>query len=196
MKGTRVVPIVVVLVLFRISNLSAFVYSDTFFSLRTEIDISLKEDSDTTDLTVIESPRFDIDAVSCILDFGPESFPLDLRLRGGIGWFPKEPVRFIAGIELPLFERLNRFKAVAFGIYLAGDAVMEAKADAATLSGKASLSLLLPAGSMGGILCGVSVNHRGEFSLILGTANGGYPVVIIETGTEQIEPPPASGSEA
>ena len=196
MKGTRIVLIVVVLLFVRVPNLSAFVYSDTFFSLHTEIDISLEEDTDTTDLTVLESPRFDIDAYSLILDFGPASFPLDLRLRGGIGWFPKEPFRLIAGIELPLFERLNRFNAVAFGIYLAGDAVMEASADAAALSGRASLSLLLPAGSAGAILCGVSVNHRGEFSLILGTASGGYPVIIIETGTEQIEPPPVSGGEA
>lgn len=110
--------------------------------------------------------------VSLIATYGPaETSPM--RLRGGLGWFPGRPFRLTAGLEFPLYERLNRSRARMFGVYLLTDLALTVPLG---LEADAVLTLLVPTSGVGGLRLGAGVNRHMELLFNIGFASGVYPI--------------------
>ncbi len=112
--------------------------------------------------------------ISLLGTYGPGMIN-PLRLRAGLGWFPGRPFRLTAGLELPLYERLNRSRARMFGVYLLTDLAMTIpwgwEADGV-------LTLLVPTSGVGGIRFGAGVNRHLDLLFHIGFASGVYPIRI------------------
>jgi len=146
---------------------SAVEYEDYFIGFSTELAVS-------SDIDV--SPFFPdslaVQSLSFAATYGPAGLE-PLRFRGGLGWFPSQPFRIFTGVELPIFERLNRSRARGFGVYLIGDV-------GATLpigwTADASLAVLIPTSALGGIRLGFGVNQAADLLFTFSTATGAYPI--------------------
>jgi len=104
--------------------------------------------------------------------YGPPGVDF-VRVRGGLGWFPRRPFRLFAGLEVPIVERLNRSRARGFGIYLLGDVGLTLPLG---WTADASLAVLVPTNPLGGLRVGVGINREREILFTLGTASGAYPL--------------------
>ena len=148
-------------------------YHDFFVGFGTEVmvvsDAALRPVAEQ-DATVFETLA--VRAVSFAATYGPASVR-PIRLRAGVGWFPHRPFRVAAGLEIPLYERLNRANARGFGVYVLGDV-------AATLplgwEAEASLAVLVPVSALGGVRFAVGVNRSAQLVITGGTATGAYPI--------------------
>lgn len=113
-----------------------------------------------------------VQSFSFAATYGPAAIR-PIRLRGGLGWFPRRPFRAFAGVEVPLYEVLNRAQARAFGVYLLGDL-------GGTIplgwTADVSLAVLIPTNAFGGIRMGVGVTREAELLVTIGTATGAYPI--------------------
>lgn len=161
-------PALLILVLVVLAHSAEAVeYHDYFVGFSTEVMVS----SDLAVSPVIPD-SLAVEAISFAGAFGPASVR-PVRFRAGMGWFPGRPFRTFAGVELPLYELLNRSRARAFGVYLLGDL-------GATIpigwTANASLAILVPTSALGGIRIGVGLNRRADLIITLGMATGAYPV--------------------
>ena len=147
-------------------TVTAVEYEDYFVGFSTELAIS-------SDLDV--SPFFPdslaVESLSFAATYGPAAVK-PLRFRGGLGWFPSQPFRLFTGIEIPIFEHLNRSRARGFGVYLLGDVGLTLPIG---WTADASLAVLIPTSALGGIRIGVGVNRDADLLFTFSTATGAYP---------------------
>ncbi len=110
--------------------------------------------------------------ISFMGTYGPGAIA-PVRVRGGLGWYPQMPFRLTAGLEIPIFETLNRMRARMFGVYLLTDVALTIpwgwEADAV-------LTVLVPTSAVGGIRFGAGVNRHLELLFNVGFASGVYPI--------------------
>jgi hypothetical protein len=146
---------------------TAIEYEDFFVGFSTEATVS--SDSDVSPMI---PDSLTLEAISFAGTYGPAAVPF-LRFRAGLGWFPRRPFRVFGGVELPLFERLNRARARFFGVYLIGDVGMTLPLD---WTANATISVLVPTSALGGLRLGVGVNRHAELLFTIAMATGAYPI--------------------
>ena len=151
------------------SGLGAVELEEYFIGLSTELGASA---GPFRDPGLAENLR--VDHVSFVATYGPGSMR-PLRLRSGLGWFPDRPFRVTAGLELPLFESLNRYNARMFGVYLLTDLGFTIPWD---WEADAALTVLFPVSTIGGIRFGVGLTRRFDMLFSVGYATGLYPIRI------------------
>ena len=149
----------------------AIEYHDHFIGFSSEVSVS----GDRA-VTPFVPDALAVESVSFMTTFGPQGIR-PIRFRGGIGWFPSRPLRLVSGVEVPIFELLNRAMARFFGVYLLADVAMLVPVD---WHAEAMLTVLVPASALGGIRFGFGINRRLDFVFSASWANGAYP---IRTGT-------------
>lgn len=159
--------ILVALGLITASLASAVEYEEYFIGFTTELAVS-------SDLAVspLVPDSLRVDAVSFSGTLGPASTS-PFRFRAGLGWFPQRPFVLSAGVELPLYERLNRSRARSFGVYLLGDLGVTFPLG---FSGDAVLAIQLPLSALGGLQIGVGVNSEARLLVSFASATGAYPI--------------------
>jgi len=164
-----------VLLLIAVASVSgALEYHDYFVGFGTDLMIS----ADPSLFPAREG--FAFQAVNFVATYGPPG-TRPVRFRAGIGWFPRGPFRVIAGVEIPLYERLNRAMARGFGIYLLGDAVATIPAG---VRAEATAAVLVPMMALGGLRVagGAAFDSSGdpgnrvEIVFTAGTSTGAYPI--------------------
>ncbi|MFW6312526.1 MAG: hypothetical protein ACOC2N_01415 [Spirochaetota bacterium] len=142
-------------------------YEDYFVGFSTELAVSSDLDA---------SPFFPDSLTVRSLSFAATYGPADLnpfRLRGGLGWFPSQPFRLFTGVEVPIFEHLNRSRARGFGVYLLGDVGLTLPLG---WTADASLAVLIPTSALGGIRLGAGINREADLLFTFSTATGAYPI--------------------
>ena len=149
------------------SAASALDYHDYFVGFSTEFLVS----SDA-DVSPFFPDSLTAESVSFAATYGPAAIR-PLRFRAGIGWFPQRPFRLFGGIELPIYEALNRSRARLFGVYFLGDVGVMLPLG---WTAEASLAILVPTNALGGIRLGVGVNRQADLLVTLSMATGAYPI--------------------
>lgn len=158
------VAVLVALLALAVSHRAAAVEYDT-----TLIGLSAEGD-------VVFDPDVALSRLSVVFTYGPEATH-PVRFRGGLGYFPSYPFALSAGVEIPLYEKLNRSHAKFFGLYLTGDLALEIE-NGAGFGANAGAHLLIPAFAMGGITVGGGVTETLEPFARIGLVTGVYPLVV------------------
>lgn len=149
------------------ASAAAVEYHDYFVGFSTEVLVS-------SDLSVTPTvpDSLTLEAISFVGTYGPPAASW-LRARAGLGWFPRQPFRVFAGLEIPLFERLNRARARLFGVYLLGDVGMTLPLG---WTANARLALQVPTTALGGLRIGAGVDRHANLIVSLDMATGAYPI--------------------
>ena len=142
-------------------------YHDYFVGFSTEFSVS----SDLS-VTPLVPDSLTVEALSFAGTYGPAALR-PLRFRAGLGWFPGRPFRVFTGVELPLYEVLNRSKARAFGIYLISDVGLTIPFG---WTAHASLAVLVPTSALGGIRIAAGVDRKLDALVTISMATGAYPI--------------------
>ena len=160
-------------------SLTAVEYHDYFVGFTTELAVS-------SDLRVapLVPDSLSVESVSFSATWGPAA-TRPLRFRAGMGWFPSRPFVVFAGLELPLYERLNRSRARSFGLYLLGDLGITIPMG---WSGDLVLAVQLPTSALGGLQLGLGVNQDRHLLITFNMATGAHPIRPQEqgAGTENV----------
>ncbi len=159
--------LILAFILLAASRPGALEYHDYFIGFGTEVGITAGP---------VAAPRIPgelaVGHISFMGTYGPAAIR-PVRLRAGAGWYPRRPFRLTAGVEIPVFERLNRGRARMFGIYLLSDLALTIpwgwEADAV-------LTILVPTSAVGGIRFGAGVNRHLQLLANVGFASGVYPI--------------------
>lgn len=156
------------------TDATAVEYHDYFVGFSTEALVS-------SDLSVepIVPDSLTFEAISFAGTYGPAATPW-LRGRAGLGWFPGRPFRVFAGLEVPLFERLNRARARMLGVYLMGDLGMTLPLG---WTANARLAFQVPTTALGGLRIGVGVDRHANLIVSLDMATGAYPIRSSRSGS-------------
>ncbi len=153
---------------FAAASAAAVEYDDYFVGFSTEALVS-------SDLSVTPTvpDSLTLEAISFVGTYGPPAAASRLRARAGLGWFPRQPFRVFTGLEIPLFERLNRARARLFGVYLLGDVGMTLPLG---WTANARLALQVPTTALGGLRIGAGVDRHANLIVTLDMATGAYPI--------------------
>jgi hypothetical protein len=153
--------------------LSAAEYEDFFVGFSTEATIS-------SDLNVKPAipDSLTFEAISFAATYGPAAVT-PVRFRAGLGWFPTRPFRLFTGVEIPLYEQLNRARARFFGVYLLGDLGLTLPIG---LTAEATVAVLIPTNALGGLRFGVGINREADLLFTISTATGAYPLRLNRDG--------------
>jgi len=146
---------------------TAVEYEDYFIGFSTELAVS----SDL-DVEPFFPDSLTVQSLSFAATYGPATLK-PIRFRGGLGWFPSQPFRIFTGIEIPVFEHLNRSRARGFGVYLIGDIGVTLPLG---WTADASLAVLIPTSALGGIRLGFGMNRNADLHFTFSTATGAYPI--------------------
>ena len=167
LRGTRTATLVIVALLAAPALFAQPEYHDYFVGFSSELAV-------TSDLAV--RPFFPdsltVRSFSFAGTYGPAAIR-PVRFRAGLGWFPRQPFRAFAGVELPVYEILNRARARAFGVYLLGDLGVTIPLG---WTADASLAILVPTNAFGGIRLAVGIDRESNLLVTIGTATGAYPI--------------------
>jgi hypothetical protein len=136
-------------------------YDTTFIGLSTEADLYF-------------TPDAAMERISLFFTYGPETTE-PVRFRGGLGYYPDRPFAVSAGIELPLFERLNKSRARFFGVYLISDLSLEIK-KGVQFGATAGGHVLIPLVATGGISVGGGITESLEPFARVSFMSGVYPL--------------------
>ncbi len=140
------------------------VYASTenmFLGLSTEVKLS-----DTG------SGSMEIEQIDEVVAFELINKPV-IRFRAGAGYFPDQPFSFLAGFEIPVFERLSRFNTRMFGVYLISDVRFNVAEEYNTIF-EPSVFFLIPLNMIGGISFGIGMDTGSGVFIKVSYFSGGY----------------------
>ena len=146
---------------------SALEHSPNFIGLGTEVTLSLEPE--------IEFGQR-IDRISQVFTYGPRQIR-PIRIRIGAGWYHKREFALFTGLELPVYEKLNKAQARSFGLYLVGDMGVSFL-EQASFEYQASAIAVITVTPLGGIGIGAVIDKTGTVSLRVAYWAGLYPLII------------------
>ncbi len=104
--------------------------------------------------------------------YGPP-FMKPFRFRAGVGFYEFTKIYFLAGMEIPLFERLNDYHAKKWGVYL----IPEAEIGFSRWDLSLRCEVLIPVNALGGLQIGLGINKDLHLLLSFSYSTGLYPLV-------------------
>ncbi|HNY81437.1 MAG TPA: hypothetical protein PK291_01915 [Thermotogota bacterium] len=104
--------------------------------------------------------------------YGPP-FMKPFRFRAGVGFYELTKICLLAGMEIPIFERMNDFRAKLWGVYLIPEVALGFSRWDASLR----CEVLIPVNVLGGIQIGLGVNKDLKLLVSLSYSTGLYPLV-------------------
>ena len=104
--------------------------------------------------------------------YGPP-FMKPFRFRAGVGFFEFTKICVLAGMEIPLFERLNDYQAKKWGVYL----IPEAAVGFSRWDLSLRCEVLIPVNALGGLQIGLGINKDLHLLFSLSYSTGLYPLV-------------------
>ncbi len=155
--------VLVVLVFFAVFDVYSYP-DDMFLGLSTEVKMSGLSDGG--------SGSTEIEQIDEVVTLEILKKPI-IRLRTGAGYFPDQPFSFLAGFEIPVFERLSRYNTRMFGIYLISDVRFNVSEEYSTVF-EPSVFVLFPLNTIGGISFGIGMDTDSEVFIKLSYFSGGY----------------------
>lgn len=130
-------------------------YSDRFFGISWEF-------AGTPPAAGVAESRLEPRELSLLVAVGDRRiFPYPaLRLRGGLGWWPGNPLVGTLGCEVAVLEFLNRTQSRLTGLYLRADLTLGYGPDGFAASARPSAVVLVPANALGGVALGAGWDTR------------------------------------
>jgi len=104
--------------------------------------------------------------------YGPP-FMKPFRFRAGVGFYELTKICLLAGMEIPIFERMNDYRAKLWGVYL----IPEVSLGFSRWDASLRCEVLIPVNVLGGIQIGLGVNKDLKLLFSLSYSTGLYPLV-------------------
>jgi hypothetical protein len=141
-------------------------YSEHYFGLSTTVKkydmVSLFQGD-----PVLDGVSLDFSAT-----YGPP-FMNPFRFRAGFGFYDFKGLYLSAGMEIPLFERLNDYHAKKWGIYI----IPEFEVSLSRWDAAIRFEVLIPINVLGGIQLGIGINRHINIIFSVSYSTGLYPLV-------------------